>query len=268
MPYFNLYDARVRQILKLATFRILVLIALTAVGCSESELIEVEEETQYVSDIDGNEYVVVTIGDQTWMAQNLRTTHYGNGDPISHFPDTTSWKIAQEGAWCWANNTEQYDSLYGKLYNWFATVDTRNICPQGWHVPTLYDWFVLTRTIDPYSEGEENLYDFSFGLLSDTAGGQLKDGGLYWYGTTEPNVDVSGFNALPVSGRYYDGTFNWASTIGFYTSFWSSDSSQLASWLDNWYGGVYVGLNNSNSMVSKGAVYQRNGHCVRCIENQ
>ena len=104
-------------------------------------------------DIDGNIYKTITIGEQTWMAENLRTTHYQNGDPIPNVKNPSSWGSLATGAYCTYNNTTNPDSIetFGFLYNGFTIVDTRNIAPKGWHVPTDEDWDKLQTFV---AEGE------------------------------------------------------------------------------------------------------------------
>jgi hypothetical protein len=87
-------------------------------------------------DADDNYYPVVIIGSQIWMAENLKTTSYRTGEGVSNVTDATSWAAAGFGAWCDYENLEANGLKYGKLYNWFAASDSRNISPIGWHVPT------------------------------------------------------------------------------------------------------------------------------------
>ena len=87
-------------------------------------------------DIDGNVYRTVKIGKQWWMAENLKVTHYRNGDEIQHVTGYLEWKTLKSGAYCNYDNNPSYVPTYGRLYNWFAVDDSRNIAPQGWHVPS------------------------------------------------------------------------------------------------------------------------------------
>ncbi|MBN1766023.1 MAG: fibrobacter succinogenes major paralogous domain-containing protein [Sedimentisphaerales bacterium] len=94
-----------------------------------------------VKDIDGNTYKTIKIGNQIWMAENLKVKHYGNGDSISNIID--NWRRISEGS-CWVYNLkDNYFSLYGLLYNWYAVTDTRNIAPAGWHVPSVEEFNTL-----------------------------------------------------------------------------------------------------------------------------
>jgi len=141
---------------------------------------------------DGNVYQVVRIGNQCWMAENLRTTRYANGDAIPQVTGNSTWSSLSTGAWCWYDNDNQYENPYGKLYNWHAVADSRNICPAGWHVPTDAEWDALANFLGG----------------SNVAGGKMKaTGTAHW---NSPNTDAtnsSGFTGLPGGYRYYYGYF-------------------------------------------------------------
>lgn len=88
-----------------------------------------------INDIDGNRYRTIQIGEQTWMAKNLKTTTYKDGTPIELVTNNNNWSEDSIGAYCWYNNDEEIGNIYGALYNYYA-VETNKICPDGWHVPT------------------------------------------------------------------------------------------------------------------------------------
>lgn len=145
-------------------------------------------DTQTI-DADGNIYPVVTIGKQTWMAKNLKTTHYQNGDEIPTGYDDTSATgntFANIGLYTIYNSDPANDAIYGKLYNWYAAVDPRNICPLGWHVPTEDDWNTLTDNLGG----------------TTVAGGNMKDTTL-WQSPNGGATNSSGFSGLP--GGYRSG---------------------------------------------------------------
>jgi len=97
-----------------------------------------------VKDIDGNEYPTVVIGEQEWMAENLKTTRFNDGTSIPLVTDELKWNRTFSPAYTWYNNDkDQYKDAYGALYNWYA-VNTEKLCPQGWHVPTEAEWSILT----------------------------------------------------------------------------------------------------------------------------
>lgn len=136
-------------------------------------------------DIDGNIYKTVRIGNQLWMAENLKVTHYRNGEAIPNVTDNEEWSNLKSGAYCNYKNNANYGQKYGRLYNWYAVDDTRGLAPAGWHVPTDEEW----RTLIQFLGGE------------NVAGGKLKSK-LQW---KQPNLGAtneSGFNGLPCGGRY------------------------------------------------------------------
>ncbi len=135
-----------------------------------------------MTDQDGNTYKTITIGTQTWMAENLKTTKYRNGDPIPNVTDISEWYHLTTGAYCDYINTPGSDVTYGKLYNWHTVADSRNIAPTGWHVPSDAEWAILIE----YLGG------------SDVAGGKLKETGTtHWYNPTTEATNESGFTGLP-----------------------------------------------------------------------
>src|SRR5664280_1230387 len=101
-----------------------------------------------MTDQDGNEYKTITIGTQTWMAENLRTTKYRDGTVIPNI-SYGAWDTHFTGAYCTYNNTNDAVSIatHGRLYNWNAVTDSRNIAPAGWHVPTDAEWTTLTLSL-------------------------------------------------------------------------------------------------------------------------
>jgi hypothetical protein len=111
-----------------------------------------------ITDIDGNDYPTVLIGNQWWMAENLKTSHFLDNSEISLVADSAAWSQLNSPGWCNYNNQVANDILYGKLYNWYAVSDPRNVCPVGWHVPTLDEWTIAR--------------DYLGGLL--IAGGKMK----------------------------------------------------------------------------------------------
>ena len=117
-----------------------VMILTTSCKKSESPTDPTQTTNDTVKDIDGNSYTTVTIGSQVWMVENLKTTKYRNGDPIPNVTDNTQWSNLTTGAYCNYNNDVAIANKYGKLYNWYAMNDSRNIAPIGWHVPSEAEW--------------------------------------------------------------------------------------------------------------------------------
>jgi len=196
-----------------------------------------------VTDVDGNTYKTIKIGDQIWMAENLRVTHYRNSDAIPNIKDTTQWANQAEGAWCNYNNTEDLTEIatYGRLYNWFVTQDTRNVAPAGWRVADIIDWEILIET-----------------LGGDTiASKHLKEAGiLHWDGPNNAD-NSSGFTALPGNSRYLK---KYPISPDLYGVFWTSAiySNSSAPFL-------YITTWNDN-LVYKGMNFKVNGYSIRCIK--
>lgn len=197
-----------------------------------------------VTDIDGNVYSTITIGPQVWMKENLKVTHYRNGDPIG-VTDSVNWQHLITGAYCINNLAGGYDPVYGNLYNWYAVNDARNIAPEGWHVATLDDNLVLIN---------------SLGSDINLEGGKMKEAGFdHWQ---SPNLDAdnsSGFTALPGGLRDYYGHYMPVGTIGYY---WLntvySDQTLTAFTMELSYSTTRLG-GNFASMVD--------GLSVRCVKD-
>jgi uncharacterized protein (TIGR02145 family) len=163
--------------------------------------------TDSVIDFDSNIYHAVTIGTQVWTVENLKVTHYRNGDPIPHITDGSQWDNLTTGAYCNYDNNSNYVATYGQLYNWYAIDDNRNIAPDGWHIPNINEW--------------QTLIDFLGG--TDSAGIKMMEPGAehwHWSMSNPPqSTNESGFLALPGGQRMHN--FNYHSQ-GDYTAFWST----------------------------------------------
>ena len=205
-------------------------------------LISIKAEAQTVVDYDGNVYNTITIGSQNWMQENLKVTHYRNGISIPNITDSETWADLSTGGRCYYDNDSvTYNSEYGSLYNWY-TIESDNICPEGWHVPTDGEW----AAVEDYLGG------------SAIAGGKMKEAGYsHWL---EPNVGAnnsSGFTGLPAGMRSPDNTYQtifenglwWAST-SYNTSFaWSRYL---------WY--MFAGVDRNPAPKNLGL-------SIRCIKN-
>ncbi len=200
--------------------------------------------TGTVTDIDGNVYHTIKIGEQWWMVENLKVTHYRNGDPIPNVTDPVAWNGLATGAYCEYDNDIANVALYGRLYNWFAVGDSRNIAPAGWHVPSDAEW----QTVVDYLGGNE------------FAGGTMKDTGtVCWSSPNTGATNESGFTGLPGGGRGGDGPY---SQRGYTAAFWTSTEHQYFS-SEAWnrlliYNHLYVIHDYSG---------KRSGASVRCVKD-
>ena len=193
-------------------------------------------ENNRVKDIDGNKYHTITIGSQEWMAGNLKVTHYRNGDSIANIIGGEDWATTDIGAYC------IYKKSYGALYNWHATVDTRNIAPEGWHVPTDAEWTKLENYLKlhhPKSIMES---------LQSTSG---------WKDNTN-GTDNYGFTVLPGGHRAYSSGFFLGIGKGAY--FWSSTKSS-----DN---GAYNRRFHNSNIYRNFGEHVRAGCAIRCLRDQ
>ena len=207
--------------------------------------------TTTVTDIDGNVYQTVTIGTQEWMAENLRVTHYRNGDPIPHVTDGGTWRGLSSGAYCNYDNDGGNVSTYGRLYNWYAVDDSRNIAPEGWHVPTDEEW----KQLEMYLGMSQSEAD-DIGYRGTYEGGKLKESGTtHWADPNTGATNESGFTALPGGYRGYDGYFHH---MGYHAYFWSSTERDSGNACGR---GLYYG----NAQVSRNYGDKRLGFSVRCV---
>lgn len=165
---------------------------------------------QCISDIDGNIYKIVKIGNQWWTAENLKVTHYRNGDAIPNITSKAEWSNLTSGAYCAYENNEEYVCTYGYLYNWYAVDDNRNIAPLGWHVPSDDEW----KKLEMFLGMSKNEVDDNNWRGTDE-GNKLK-AKIKWNGNNE-----SSFSALPSGARdgislnflhLSDSFFCWTST--------------------------------------------------------
>lgn len=211
-----------------------------------------------VTDVEGYIYNTVTIGTQTWMAENLRTTKYNDGTAITNVTDNTVWKTSTAGAYCWYSNNKATYKTYGALYNWFAVDNNastkvasnggKNIAPPGWHVPTTDEWTTLTTYI---GENAKRLASTSGWTTSATPS-------AVGYNQATTN-NGSGFSALPGGHReeYYGDFYNMGSS----TEWWASTPS-----VDPVNAWKRLVMNNSGAIPSQ-AWYNVMGYSVRCVKD-
>jgi len=214
-----------------------------------------------VTDIDGNVYHTVTIGTQTWMVENLKTTKYsdGNGGTIPNVTDASSWYSSFTGAYCNYNNDEANGLKYGRLYNSYAVNDSRKLAPSGWHVATDAEWTKLINYLitNGYNyDGTVNDNRVAKSLASTTEWATIPGPGAI--GNDLAKNNTSGFTALP--GGYRTGTYNPKyDYIGLRVYWWSSDGS---------YPLYCRHLEYNSSYVFRDDTYT--AHCgfyVRCVKD-
>lgn len=198
-------------------------------------------------DIDSNKYGWVQIGNQKWMTENLKTTRYNDSTVIPLITDNALWQNTTDGAYCHYNNLDSISNTYGFLYNWFVADITsnglKNVCPAGWHVPTLAEWDTLIKKVG-----------------GNTGGGKLKEEGITHWG--HPNLNATNeslFTALPGGYRNTDGDY-YAKNDGAY--FWTTHKPTFeAPYM------IYL-LSNSQMVIPWNFSWHTNyGHSIRCVED-
>jgi uncharacterized protein (TIGR02145 family) len=200
-----------------------------------------------VTDIDGNVYRTVSIGTQAWMAENLRTTHYQNGDALPNVREPGSWLGSgnRPGTYCYYLFDEANAEIYGAYYNWAAASDPRNLAPEGWHLATEEDW----KTLQGYAYATYGAH-FAAALREPTTAHWNKDMASNPMGT-----NASGFTALAADRAFTLTDSYWYK--GNYGYFWtSSGSADLP---------VYALLRNDLSLPVD---QNLKGFNIRCVKNK
>lgn len=211
-----------------------------------------------ISDIDGNIYKTVAIGTQVWMAENLKTTKFSNGNVIgTTIPATLDIRTQSTPKYQWAfNGNESLVATYGRLYTWFAVTDIRNICPTGWHVPTVAEWATLTDYLINNGYGYGGSGDLIGKSMASTSGWTISTE-LGDVGNDQMSNNSSGFSGLPAGYRDGSGQFVEVGFRGFWWSYGQGstpapEGRQLNSGLEKVYNNGFSGYDAIS---------------VRCVKN-
>ena len=212
-----------------------------------------------ITDYDNNSYQTIKIGNQIWMAENLKTTHYANGTEITLVENNTAWEALSytDKAYCYYDNSVTNKDTYGGLYTWSASMDgastsstnpsgIQGACPDGWHLPSDAEWDELINFLT------NNGYSGNEGFVLKSSSG--------WYNDGNGN-NSTGFNALPSGVRGQDGSFH--SSLEFNTEFWSTTSQFVSSVAYTRF------LSYNISTINRYTVnrYKDRGLSVRCLKN-
>lgn len=274
------------KILYITPYKYISIITFTLFFCCACNVINIQDKNT-VKDIDGNEYKAVVIGEQQWMAENLRVTRYNDGNKIIHSPGVVGWlnlavrfefidpktfsEVASEaarhdsfttGGYCWYDN-DLSNINYGLLYNWYA-VDTKKLCPTGWHIPTDADWLELESYVDSKYKKNDSIW-FSEQMRGYDAGKKLKSD-IGWP-ENDNGTDEFGFSGLPAGSR--------TRLISF-----SGQNKNSIFWTSNDYSGQYGRSPQNSSLawgrelsaysngISRNPYDKRVGASVRCIKTK
>lgn len=232
--------------MKMVMISIGVFLSIAFIGCDKDNPINgnnseplIIEESEILTDIGGNQYRTVRIGNQIWMAENLRTTHYADGSPVEHFA---------------YNNDTAFIRDYGRLYKWNAAMrnaastnanpsGVQGASPDGWHIPSVSEWMELIE----YLGGES------------VAGGKLKETGeAHWQNPNSGATNESLFAALPAGWLDFTGNFDGLGRTTFLTT-----SSAENAWE------VYImEINYNSSSITRGGLHPDDAVPIRCIKDE
>ncbi len=216
--------------------------------------------TSTVTDIDGNIYKTVKIGNQWWMAENLKVTHYRNGNPIPNVTDIMDWIVLNTGAYCNYRNSEDNANIYGRLYNWYVINDNRNIAPEGWHVSTDEDW----KQLETYLGMNQDEVD-SISWRGTNEGGKLKEAGTeHWSSPNTGATNTTGFTAIPSGFRYdynYTGGIDSYAHLSIYALYWASSEINSDSIFRR---DIYY----KSSSIHRYPIRKNAGISIRCVKDQ
>lgn len=242
----------------LKNFILLIAIPLLFISCSKDE----DKVEPTLVDYDGNFYQTVQIGNQVWMAENLKVTHYADGIEIPLVTDNTDWANLVDNnlddAYCYYNNNANDEvDIYGALYTWAAAMygtssssanpsGVQGVCPTDWHLPSDSEWTELIN----YLGGRE------------VAGGKLKETGTtYWW---DPNVGAtneSGFSALPGGIRDAWDVYSFYNLGGF-GFWWSTTETEFSDSLV-----TSRPLSSNNTFAELESLRKSYGISVRCVKD-
>jgi len=223
-------------------------------SCKKDNTIHVIE-TGTLTDIDGNVYKIVKIGNKWWMAENLKLGKYRNNDPITYIsqdkPDSV-WSNLNAGAYCY------FDEKYGFLYNFYALSDSRGIAPQGWHIPSDEEWKELELFLGMSTEDADKV-----NWRGNNQGNALKISGgntTYWATSSDTyeifGTNESGFTGIGGACRIFNGKWGELTHTGFW---WTSTLDGNEAW--------YRGLDYNKLNVFRYSGSMNYGFSIRCVKD-
>lgn len=208
----------------------------------------VPNETSTMQDIDGNVYKTVKIGDQWWMAENLKVHKYSDGTAINEISisgNDSIWENTQVGSFCSA------DARFGLLYNWFSVNNSKKIAPQGWHIPSDEEWKTLEKSLGTKQEEADGL-----AWRGSNTGLMLMKTSIEWVNPIEIYSSTVGFDAIPSGCRVFNGSLNNQTNTAF---FWTSTEHNNQAW--------YRYLDSQQKGVYRQFTYKNYGFSIRCVKD-
>lgn len=235
---------------------LIVAIGLVLTGCDKEELPKSIPPKEFnasrtygtMTDQDGNTYKTIKIGTQTWMAENLKTTKYRNGEPIPEVTNENQWMNLKTGAYCSYENNKEYKDVYGLLYNGYVISEEKEVAPEGWHIATQKEWYELNKYL---------------GDNSQFVGRRLKEAGfIHWNDQHDPYFtggdNDSGFTALPGGWRRTLSNFQGVGYFGHWLYPEKNSNEEQSS---------YISLNERNNSTQSGSVEKSTGMNIRCVKD-
>ncbi len=236
---------------------------------------DVVPQPDKVADIDGNLYHIITIGEQSWLKQNLRVTKFSNGNEIATGLNNTDWSNTTSGAYAiyphasvsGIDSEQEMAEAYGLLYNWFAVDDARGLCPDGWKPASYDDWQALLDHLSGggYPNEQHDPNGAANALKSCRQVNSLLGGDcdtslhpLWDADATHPGLDVFGYAALPAGVRNQAGSYMY---IGRYSTWWTS--TEHASDPTK---AMRLNMSNYRGNVAGLGREKEQGFAVRCIK--
>ncbi len=220
----------------------IIIVGLPLTECSTDSPVDPDEKfaVESMSDIDGNVYRTVRIGTQRWMAENLRVTHYRDGTAILKVTDNLQYVGLTSGMYRYYNNDSLMAEQSGALYNWDAVNSSHILAPEGWHVPTVEEWYELTEFLGG----------------STRAGTKLKSG-TGWVKNGN-GTDEVGFDGIP-TGLWYP--YSICSGLDSTAYFWtSSEYNSTQAWSR--------GLLHYYSGLTRNYMTKMHALSVRCVRDE
>jgi uncharacterized protein (TIGR02145 family) len=219
-----------------------------------------------ITDIENNIYGTIKIGNQIWMASNLKVTRWPDGTLIPRVEEQADWYefSLYTQAYCWYENYAATGTIHGALYTWPAAMyimgedeigsgDIQGVCPDGWHLPDDSEW----KELEMYLGMNGTEVELEKWRGTDE-GGKLKHGGTqYWKSPNSGSTDESCFCALPSGWRDGAGYFK---NLGTATRFWSSSIRGDYAWVRQ--------LDYNSSQIYRGTKGLYEGLSVRCVKDE